>query len=119
MKLPRARHYRIVVQAVFLFAFVALFWGLAEPRVPASIASVLLALDPLTAIGTVLSDWTIVGWTWLGLAVLALTAVLGRFFCGWICPLGTLQQIVSWIAGPERRKQIGAPRGKAGSLASS
>lgn len=102
---PRARHLRIVVQALFLFAFVALFWGLAEPRVPATVASILLALDPLTAIGTALSDWTIGGWTWLGLVVLGLTAVLGRFFCGWICPLGTLQQIVSWIAGPERRKR--------------
>ncbi len=70
-----------------------------------SVASILLALDPLTAIGTALSDWTIVGWTWLGLVVLALTAVFGRFFCGWICPLGTLQQLVSWIAGPERRKR--------------
>ena len=105
MRLPRARHYRIVVQGLFLLAFVALFWGLAEPRVPAVAASILLALDPLTAIGTALSDWTIVGWTWLGLVVLGLTAVLGRFFCGWICPLGTLQQIVSWIAGPERRKR--------------
>jgi ferredoxin len=102
---PRARHARIVVQAAFLLAFIALFWGLAEPRVPAEVASGLLALDPLTSIGTALSDWTIVGWTWLGLAVLALTAVLGRFFCGWICPLGTLQQIVSWIGGPERRKR--------------
>jgi len=104
MRLPSARHYRILSQAFFLLAFVALFWGLAEPRVPASVASILLALDPLTAIGTALSDWTVVGWTWLGLAVLALTAVLGRFFCGWICPLGTLQHVVSWIAGPERRK---------------
>ena len=101
----RARHLRIVVQALFLLAFLALFVGLAEPRVPASVASLLLALDPLTAIGTALSDWTIAGWTWIGLVVLGLTAVLGRFFCGWICPLGTLQQIVSWIAGPERRKR--------------
>jgi hypothetical protein len=67
------------VQAVFLLAFVTLFWGLAEPRVPATVASILLGLDPLTAIGTALSDWTVVGWTWLGLAILAATAVLGRF----------------------------------------
>jgi polyferredoxin len=85
---PRARHFRIVVQTIFLFAFVALFWGLAEPRVPSTVASILLALDPLTAVGTALSDWTIVGWTWIGLAVL----------------VGTLQHLVSRIAGPERRK---------------
>jgi polyferredoxin len=101
---PRARHFRIVVQASFLFAFVALFWGLAEPRVPGAAASILLALDPLTAIGTALSDWSIARWTWIGLVVLALTTVMGRFFCGWICPLGTLQQFVSWVAGPKRRK---------------
>jgi len=101
---PRARHFRILVQAGFLLAFVPLFWGLAEPRVPGAAASILLALDPLTAIGTALSDWSIARWTWIGLVVLALTTVLGRFFCGWICPLGTLQQLVSWVAGPERRK---------------
>jgi ferredoxin len=104
MKLPRARHYRILSQTLFLLAFLALFWGLAEPRVPAAIASILLAIDPLTAVGTTFSDWTIAGWTWIGLVVLGLTAVLGRFFCGWICPLGALQHLVSWIAGPERRK---------------
>ena len=43
---PRARHLRIAVQAAFLLGFVSLFWGLAEPRVPASVASILLALDP-------------------------------------------------------------------------
>jgi polyferredoxin/formate hydrogenlyase subunit 6/NADH:ubiquinone oxidoreductase subunit I len=102
---PRARHLRIFFQAVFLAAFVALFWGLAEPRVPAAAASILLALDPLTAIGTVIADWSMAGWTWLGLVVLGLTAVFGRFFCGWVCPLGTLQHLVSWLAGPEKRKR--------------
>jgi polyferredoxin len=101
---PRARHLRIVVQAVFLVAFVVLFLGLAESRVPGETASLLLALDPLTAVGTALADWTIVRWSWVGLVVLGLTAVLGRFFCGWICPLGALQQLVSWVAGPTRRK---------------
>jgi len=102
---PRARHLRIVVQGLFLVAFAVLFFGLAVERVPGPLASILLALDPLTAVGTALADWSVPAWTWIGLVVLALTAVLGRFFCGWICPLGTLQHFASWIAGPERRKR--------------
>ncbi len=101
----RARHARIVVQAVFLIAFVGLFVGLSIDRVPGELASGLLALDPLTAVGTALADWTIPRWAWVGLVVLGATAVLGRFFCGWICPLGSLQQLTSWLAGPERRRR--------------
>ncbi len=100
----KARHLRLLSQALFLVGFAALFWGLGFSRVPGDVASLLLALDPLTAVGTALADWTLPGWIWIGLAVLAGTAILGRFFCGWICPLGTLQHLVSWIAGPERRK---------------
>ncbi|UCF67987.1 MAG: 4Fe-4S binding protein [Acidobacteriota bacterium] len=99
-----ARHLRLVVQTLFLFVFIVLFWGLASSRVPAELASGLLALDPLTAVGVALADWTVPRWTWVGLVVLATTAFFGRFFCGWICPLGTLQQLVSWIAGPTKRK---------------
>ncbi|MGD8441171.1 MAG: 4Fe-4S binding protein, partial [Holophagae bacterium] len=101
----RARHVRIVVQAAFLVAFVGLFVGLSVDRVPGELASGLLALDPLTAVGTALADWTIPRWAWVGLVVLGATAVLGRFFCGWICPLGSLQQLTSWLAGPERRRR--------------
>jgi len=100
-----ARRLRVVSQAFFLAAFLALFWGLSENRVPGETASALLALDPLTGVTTALADWTIPRLAWIGLLVLGMTAVLGRIFCGWICPLGTLQQLVSWMAGPERRKR--------------
>jgi len=101
----RARHVRIASQGLFLVVFALLFVGLAVSLVPGALASALLALDPTAAVGTALADWTISGWTWAGLAVLAVTALLGRVFCGWICPLGTLQHLTSWIAGPERRKR--------------
>ncbi len=99
----RARQLRIVVQAAFLLAFTASFWAVGRAGVEGTAATLLLALDPLTAVGTVLADWTVPRWTWLGLGVLAATAVVGRFFCGWICPLGTLQQLASWAAAPRGR----------------
>jgi polyferredoxin len=99
----RARHIRLLSQVGFTTGFFLLFLGLAFSQVPGRVASVLLSLDPLTVVSTALADWTIPGWAWAGLVVLIATAVLGRFFCGWICPLGALQQLVSWIAGPSRR----------------
>ncbi len=55
-----------------------------------------LQLDPLTALGTFLATRTLyAGLAW-SLATIALTVVLGRFFCGWVCPLGTLIQAVGW-----------------------
>jgi len=39
----------------------------------------------------------------LALIPLLLTLVLGRFFCGWVCPLGALHQFFTWLGS--RRKQ--------------
>ncbi|MDH3255255.1 MAG: 4Fe-4S dicluster domain-containing protein [Acidobacteriota bacterium] len=100
----RGRHVRLASQVLFLLAFTALFWTLAWVPAAGRLASSFLALDPTTAVGTALADWTIPRWSWIGLVILAATGVLGRFFCGWICPLGTLQQFVSWATGPQKRK---------------
>jgi MauM/NapG family ferredoxin protein len=89
---------------LFLVGFAALFWGLGFEPLTGELASAPLALDPTTALGTALADWTIPRWAWVGLVVLAASAVFGRVFCGWICPLGTLQQLVSWMSGPQKRK---------------
>jgi len=45
--------------------------------------------DPLILAGHLLSTYTLVPRLLLGLVLVALTFVLGRFFCGWICPMGT------------------------------
>jgi len=57
----------------------------------------LLDLDPLTAVGTVLTTGKLyAGLAW-AVVVIVLTIFLGRFFCGWVCPLGTIQQAVGWL----------------------
>ena len=35
--------------------------------------------------------------SWKFLALLALTPVVGRFFCECLCPLGALQSFVNWL----------------------
>jgi polyferredoxin len=56
-----------------------------------------LQLDPLVALGTALTTRTLyAGLAWAGLTI-ALTIVLGRFFCGWVCPFGSLHQLVGWL----------------------
>ncbi len=62
-----------------------------------------LQLDPLVAIGTLLTTRTIYGDLLWALATICLTIVFGRFFCGWVCPFGTLNQIVGWLGRRGRK----------------
>jgi polyferredoxin len=57
--------------------------------------SIALQFDPLVALGTLLSNWTLYKGLLWSLVILIPTIFIGRFFCGWICPLGTLNH---WIA---------------------
>jgi ferredoxin len=41
----------------------------------------------------------------LGVGVLVLTVFLGRFFCGWVCPFGTLHHVVHWLGFPRTAKR--------------
>ena len=62
----------------------------------------LIQLDPLVGLGTLLSTGTLyAGLLWSVLTIVA-TLVLGRFFCGWVCPFGTLHHFVGWLANRKR-----------------
>jgi len=60
-------------------------------------------LDPLVQLATWLSTHSLTGLSLLAVLTLALTALLGRVFCGWICPLGTLHNLISSARGKIRR----------------
>jgi polyferredoxin len=69
--------------------------------------SIFLQSDPLVAILDVLSSHALYRGLLWSLTILIPTLFLGRFFCGWICPLGTLSHFLSsWKSerkrGPER-----------------
>ncbi len=56
-----------------------------------------LELDPLVALGTVLTTGTLYAGLLWGLATIILTVLLGRFFCGWVCPFGTLHHLIGFF----------------------
>lgn len=81
---------RRISQILFFLLFIVLFFSARFPYEQAVPADLFLRSSPLVAIATMLSSRTFIHTTLLAFAVLLLTIPLGRFFCGWICPLGTV-----------------------------
>lgn len=61
-----------------------------------------LQLDPLVGLGILLATRTLYAGLLWGVVTIGLTLFLGRFFCGWVCPMGALQQFVGYLG---RRRQ--------------
>ena len=94
---------RRVAQAVFLSFFIYLFVRTVYPLHSALPVDLLLRFDPLAAAVSFLSSRTIVPRMLLSLVLLGATFFLGRFFCGYICPLGT---IIDLSDGLQRRLRL-------------
>jgi polyferredoxin len=101
----RLTNVRVVSQAFFFVAFVLAVWATWTSRLGGYPVSRLLEMDPLVMVSTALATgyvYRFLGW---GLLVLALTLVLGRVFCNWICPYGTLHQFTGWVFNIRKHKE--------------
>lgn len=90
------KNLRRVSQGIFLLIFLFLFIqteskGRDELGYPVKI---FLDFDPLIFITTILSAHAVQKAFYFSLITIAITLILGRVFCGWVCPLGTLNNIV-------------------------
>ncbi len=100
------RVFRRTYQGLFLLLFVVTLVLMTDEGIRRFPVRWLFHLDPLAALSVLVSSWVLpVGFLW-ALALVALTVFFGRAFCGWLCPMGTIHQIVSWATRPMRR---GAP----------
>lgn len=107
----RLKLLRRISQIVFLIFFLFLFFkteykGTSESpsalmRMNAPV-SVFLEMDPLVAFSTALATHTLYGKVVLSLILIAGVILIGRFFCGWICPMGTINHFFS-IFKPEKK----------------
>jgi polyferredoxin len=69
--------------------------------------SLFLQADPLAALTNALATGTLYRGLLWSLVILIPTLFLGRFFCGWICPFGTLNHFVSSFKSESKRgKQL-------------
>ncbi len=59
--------------------------------------SKVLEIDPLVAIASAITTHTVYKGLLWSLVVLIPTLFLGRFFCNWVCPYGTLHHFVGWL----------------------
>jgi len=105
---------RRVVQLLFLALFVYLLTLAAyHPRAKWP-PELFLQLDPLCALSAALTGHAIhAGLYFMALGLLIATFVLGRFFCGWLCPLGTCIDVTDWVflrRRKRRRENANRPR---------
>jgi polyferredoxin len=96
-RLLRITNWRIVTQAFFFALFVFLLWTTWFSRLGGYPVSLFLELDPLVTFATAISTGTVYRWLWRAMFILIPTLLLGRVFCGWICPYGTLHNFIGWV----------------------
>ncbi len=98
--------WRPFIQGAFLLLFFLLFLQTTyrgRDVIPYPV-NLFLRFDPLILLTTLLSTHRLPVVLLPALSVVGLTLLLGRVFCGWICPLGTLNHLLSRL---NRRPRTG------------
>ncbi len=67
--------------------------------------SIFLEATPLVAVSTALTTHTIYRNLVWGLLIIAITMMLGRVWCNWMCPFGILHHFFGWIGNRRNTKQ--------------
>jgi polyferredoxin len=103
---------RRISQIVFFILFI---WLLARTKMntssgadtqPLRPVNYFFKLDPLAALVNILAGHALYPALFWSLVILIPTFILGRFFCGWIFPLGSLNQFVDGIRSKSMRGKV-------------
>ncbi|HEX8993045.1 MAG TPA: 4Fe-4S binding protein [Anaerolineales bacterium] len=86
---------RKTVQVVALLTFALLFLWSRQSGWPGGVVNLPMRLDPLLVLMQSIASRTLLAGSALALLVLVGTLVFGRFWCGWLCPLGTTLDLVA------------------------
>jgi polyferredoxin/formate hydrogenlyase subunit 6/NADH:ubiquinone oxidoreductase subunit I len=95
---------QVLFFAAFIWFCIALTQGTEWWQLRGWPVNLFLQLDPLVAIGTVLSTHKLYAPLLWALLTVILTIIFGRFFCGWVCPFGSLHQFIGYLGS--RKKSV-------------
>lgn len=84
---------RRVIQILLLILFLYLLAVTRWPPSETVMVDTFLTLDPLLSFQAILASRTWVPAAFYGIILLVLSLILGRFFCGWVCPFGTCLEL--------------------------
>jgi polyferredoxin len=101
---------RRISQVFFLLFFFLLFLSATYPlkfKIPVDF---FFRLNPLLAISSMVSARALIDTFIWAFFIVILTIFLGRIFCGWICPLGTTLDTVSFVSKNKAGKSYGKLR---------
>lgn len=114
MKAKTGKHFqktRIIAQVIFtaLFFFLLLSAGRSGTE-SFTYTDYFFYFDPLLLLLNFIATYKILPIFLLSLIPVVLTIVLGRFFCGWVCPFGAIIQFFSWIFKKSKKEKKGVDK---------
>lgn len=98
-----------IIQTLSLAFFLWLLWHATYPLSPIWPVDAYLKLDPLNAINVFISSRKLLSALGWAVFMVGLTAVLGRFFCGYLCPLGITVDITDRVFYGNVSKALATP----------
>ena len=93
---------RRLSQSLFLLLFIYILWSTTYPLKGLLPPETFFKINPLVIFITSISRRILLPGIYLCLGMIILTLIFGRFFCGWVCPLGTTID----MAGALRKKTL-------------
>ena len=100
------RKIRIISQVLFFAFFLYLFWITSQVSGRWVPVDLYLRADPLLALSAMIGARVIIPGMFISVVVILATLLLGRVFCGWICPMGTALDLISRLGRTTNRIKI-------------
>lgn len=97
---------RQAVQALSLAGFLALFVASSGSQASPALIGLPFRLDPLAMLAQSVAARALLITSALALLTVVLTLAVGRAWCGWLCPLGTLLDVITPRRRPAQREAL-------------